>query len=185
MADETPILPAHIEQTIQAIAKLHADHHAQSGPLQRLVERLTAWVGRPGFIVILTAVVMAWIGGNLAAGWSGTVPWDAPPFAWLQGGLALVALYVTVLILTTQRRDDQLAAYREQLTLELAILSEQKTAKIISLLEEARRDNPALVNRVDEEAEAMAVAADPQAVLDAIKDSTEMSLPEIPFPVAE
>ena len=54
--------------------------------------------------------------------------------------MGLLALYVTVLILTTQRRDDQLASYREQLTLELAILGEQKSAKIISLLEELRRD---------------------------------------------
>jgi uncharacterized membrane protein len=70
-----------------------------------------------------------------------------------------------VLILTTQRRDDQLASYRAQLTIELAILSEQKSAKIISLLEEQRRDHPHLENRADNEAAAMAEAADPQAVL--------------------
>ena len=90
--------------------------------------------------------------------------------------MGLLALYVTVLILTTQRREDQLAGYREQLTLELAILGEQKSAKIIALLEEMRRDSPSLRNRVDEEAAAMAVAADPQAVLDAIKESEEMPL---------
>ena len=81
-----------------------------------------------------------------------------------------------MLILTTQRREDQLAGYREQLTLELAILSEQKSAKIISLLEEMRRDSPTLRNRVDEEAAAMSVAADPQAVLDAIKETDVESL---------
>jgi hypothetical protein len=36
LADETPILPAHIEDTIRAIAKLHADHHLEAGGLQRL-----------------------------------------------------------------------------------------------------------------------------------------------------
>jgi hypothetical protein len=54
-------------------------------------------------------------------------------------------------------------------------LSEQKSAKIISLLEEQRRDHPHLENRVDTEAAAMAVAADPQTVLDAIKDSAAAS----------
>ena len=63
------------------------------------------------------------------------------------------------------------------MTLELAILSEQKTAKIIALLEEERRDNPNLRNRVDEQAAAMAIAADPQAVLDAIKDSEDTVVP--------
>ena len=176
MVDETPILPAHIEDTIQAIAKLHADHRQEAGTLQRFIERLTAWIGRPRFIAALTVVIMLWVAGNVAMTLSGRPPWDDPPFAWLQGALGLLALYVTILILTTQRREDQLAGYREQLTLELAILGEQKSAKIIALLEEMRRDNPLLRNRVDEEAAAMAVAADPQAVLDAIKESEDSPL---------
>ncbi len=57
------------------------------------------------------------------------------------------------------------------ITLELAILGEQKSAKIIELLEEMRRDDPSLRDRVDHEAAAMSTPADPQAVLDAIKDS--------------
>ena len=178
MADETPILPAHIEDTLKAIAKLHADHRQEAGRLQRLVERLTAWIGRPRFIAALTAFVALWIVSNVGMILAGTRPWDEPPFAWLQGILGLLALYVTVLILTTQRREDQLAGYREQLTLELAILSEQKSAKIIALLEEMRRDSPTLKNRVDEEAAEMAVAADPQAVLDAIKENEEILLVE-------
>ena len=56
----------------------------------------------------------------------------------------------------------QLAEHREQMTLELVILSEQKLAKIIQLLEESRRDNPLLDNRVDASADAMATPADPQ-----------------------
>ena len=175
--DDAPILPAHIEQTIQAIAKLQSDHHQEAGTLQRSVERLTAWIGRPRFIALLTALIGLWVTLNLTAVWLGAVPWDPPPFGWLQGLLGVLALYVTVLILTTQRREDQLAGYREQLTLELAILSEQKTAKIIALLEEARRDNPNLRNRIDEEAAAMAVAADPHAVLEAIKDSEDTVVP--------
>ena len=77
---------------------------------------------------------------------------------------------MVILILATQQREYQLAQLREQLTLELAILSEQKTAKVIQLLEESRRDNPLIRDRVDQEAEAMAQPADPQSVLDAIKE---------------
>lgn len=118
-AVETPILPAHVDETVQAIARFHAGHRQEAGTLQRMVERLTAWIGRPQFIAGFTVVIVLWIGANLATIMFGVTPWDEPPFAWLQGGVALVALYVTVLILTTQRRDDQLAGYREQLTLEL------------------------------------------------------------------
>jgi uncharacterized membrane protein len=55
--------------------------------------------------------------------------------------------------------------------LELTILSEQKTAKVIQLLEEFRRDNPLIHDRVDQEADVMAQPADPQSVLDAIKET--------------
>ena len=171
MPADTPILPAHIEDTVQAIARLHAEHYQQSTRLQRVVDRMTALLGRPGFVGLLTLVVLAWAFANLAAGWLGWTPVDPPPFAWLQGVVGLMALYMTALILATQRREDLLAGHREQLTLELAILSEQKSAKIIQLLEEMRRDDPSLANRVDHEAAAMSLPADPQAVLDAIKDS--------------
>jgi hypothetical protein len=55
--------------------------------------------------------------------------------------------------------------------LELGILSEQKTAKVIELLEESRRDSPLIPDRVDQEANAMAQPSDPQSVLDAIKET--------------
>jgi uncharacterized membrane protein len=172
---ETRILPAHIEETIQAIARLHAEHRFEAGRLQRAVDRSTAWLGRPSSIGIVTLCVVIWVFGNSIAAGLGRKPWDPPPFNWLQGALALMALYVTLFILTTQRRDDELASYREQLTLELAILGEQKAAKIISLIEELRRDDPHLRNRVDEIAAAMSIPADPQVVLDAIKESAEVA----------
>lgn len=167
----TPILPAHIEETVQAIAKLHAEHYERATPVQRLIERVIAFLGRPAFAGVLTAVILSWIGANLAAMWTGFEPVDPPPFAWLQGAVAVAALYMTTLILTTQRRDDELAGYREQLTLELAMLGEQKSAKIIRLLEEMRRDDPLIENREDQEATLMSTPSDPESVLEAIKDS--------------
>jgi uncharacterized membrane protein len=166
-----PTLPAHIEETIRAIAQLHAEHHENAAPLQRAVDRMTALLGRPRFIGVLTVIVVGWIGLNLLAAALGYRPVDPAPFSWLGGVVSLVSLYMVVLILATQRREDQLAQHRELLILELAILSEQKTAKVIQLLEEFRRDNPLIRNRVDQEAEVMAQPADPQSVLEAIKET--------------
>src|SRR5690349_20407487 len=171
MPNRLPILPAHIESTVRSIAELHTQHDQRTTMLQRTVDRTTAWVGRPAFIGVLTAVVLGWVLGNLVISWMGHEPWDPPPFAWLASLLSLMALYMTVLILATQRHDDELASHREQLTLELAILSEQKSAKIIELLEELRRDSPHLANRNDAEAGAMSKPADPQAVLEAVVDT--------------
>lgn len=104
---------------------------------------------------------------------------DAPPFNWLQGGAGVLALYITVLILTTRRRENELSELREQLNLELVITNEQKTAKVIQLLEELRRDMPQVKNRVDAEAVAMAQPANPEVMLEAIKETQELSEPLI------
>jgi uncharacterized membrane protein len=162
----------HIEDTVQAIARLRAEHDRRATPLQRTVDRLTARAGSPGFVVLLTILVVSWIAMNCLFMAIGGKPIDEPPFFWMQGAVALAALYMTVLILTTQRRENELASHHEQLTLELAILSEQKAAKIISLLEELRKDHPEIQNRVDDEAAAMSAPADPQSVLEAIKKHT-------------
>ena len=173
MPDEarTPILPAHIDDTVRAIARLHAEHHGEATTSQRLVERLTAGAGRPRSLIVLTVLMVGWMALNLALPVLGHKAWDEPPFSWLQGATGIAALYMTILILVTQRREDQLASHREQLTLELGILSEQKAAKIIELLEELRRDLPHVRDRVDEEAVAMSAPADPEAVLNAIKET--------------
>ncbi len=71
--------------------------------------------------------------------------------------------------MTAQRRADGLTGHREQLTLELAILSEQKSAKIIALIEELRRDDPSISNRSDAHADELATPTDPVAVADALK----------------
>ena len=168
--DRQPILPAHIEETVRAIAQLHAKHHDEATPLQRFTANLTAKAGHPSFIVVLTALVAGWIAFNFLLEAMGHQPIEQPPFFWLQGLIGLSALFMTVLILSTQRRDDELASHREQLTLELAILGDQKAAKIIQLLQELRRDDPNLRDRTDREADAMSAPADPEAVLNAIKD---------------
>ena len=166
--DGTPILPAHIEETVKAIGRVQAQHENEATPLERLMEQLTAAIGRPAFLVWLALAVAAWTLGNALSPRFGYAPIDPPPFSWLQGAISLSALSVTVIILTSQRRADKLAGLRAQLTLELAILGEQKTAKVIDLLEEHRRDNPLMADRSDPEANDMAKPADPEAVLEAI-----------------
>ena len=172
MADiRAPILPAHIEDTVQAIAEVHLEHHRRATPVQRAVDRMTRFVGRPRFVGLMTAAFSIWILLNVALHLLKREPFDPLPFPWLETFATLLALYISVLILITQRRENELTEHREQLTLELSILSEKKAAKIIELLEELRRDLPNVRERVDAEASDMAKPADPHAVLQAINET--------------
>jgi uncharacterized membrane protein len=166
---ETPTELTYLEDTFQAIARVRTEHNRKATLLERIVDKLTGRAGRPGFVVFLTVVIVGWLGLNYGFLLLGKKPIDEPPFFWMQGVVSLAALYMTVLILATQRRENELASHHEHLTLELAVLSEQKTAKIISLLEELRLDHPDIHDRIDNEAAAMSAPTDPQSVLETIK----------------
>jgi uncharacterized membrane protein len=162
----------HIEETIRVSAKLQADHHEAATRSQLFIQRLVAVLARPFFIALLLSAALLWAGGNLLAVAGGHPAIDPPPFAWMELAVSLAALCLTALILSTQRHDDVLAQRRQQMTLELAILGEQKLAKIIQLLEESRRDNPLLGNRIDPSADAMSIPTDPHALSETIDRSS-------------
>ncbi|THD44708.1 MAG: DUF1003 domain-containing protein [Bradyrhizobium sp.] len=168
-------MPDHIEQTIESIKRLEAEHYVSASPQQRAVGHITALIGRPLFVALLALAIVGWIAINLADIAQGRVPIDAPPFQWLQGAMTLISLFLVVFILGAQRHENELDEHQKLLTLELAILNEKKTAKVIRLLEEFRRDNPQIRNRVDKEAEVLAQPADPRLVLEAIKDNRSNS----------
>ena len=168
------LLPPHIEHTVDAIAELHRQHRRRATPSQHVVAQLTAFVARPRFVGGMTLVFATWIGVNGFVKLAGYAPPDPPPFSYIQAITGVFGVYITLLILITQRRENQLSEARDQLTLELAILNEQKTAKIIALLEELRRDSPTVPDRADPEAEQLSQPADTQLVIDALRATTQL-----------
>jgi uncharacterized membrane protein len=166
-------LPSHIAETVDAVAQIHADHHLKRTPIERFMDDWTARLARPAVLAGVVCGVVLWISVNLLAPLGGYAIIDAPPFPWLFEMLTFLGLVMGILILSTQRRADQLAELREQMTLELASVTERKVAKVIELIEELRRDSPTLQNRTDHEAKQMSVRTSPGEVLIAIKDSHE------------
>ncbi len=151
--------------SVDDLAKLHQEHARRASALQRAIGHVTAAIARPPFAVGLVVVAAAWA---LAAALDRR-GFQSPTFAWLELAATVTALITAVLILVTQRRDDELAERRAQLNLQLALLGDRRSAKIIALLEELRRDAPELRNRFDAESHALATPADPQKVLHAIE----------------
>lgn len=130
-----------------------------------------AFLGKPAFAGLLTLVIAGWIGADFCRARAGYGWIDSPPFPIMSAILALMAVYMMAVVLISQRRAQTLADHREQLVLQLALLNDQKTAKLIALLEELRRDDPLVRNRADDHAEQLTRPADPEAVIDAIRES--------------
>jgi uncharacterized membrane protein len=120
-------VPPLVAEIVPAMASLHADHRESATFAERILDRVTSFVGRPFFLLVISLMSAAWIGGNVLAGWLRGPILDAPPFAGMDLILTLFALYIAILILTSQRRADRLANLREQMTRELVLLTEQKT----------------------------------------------------------
>ena len=171
MAPDAPTVLPHVEETVAKIGELHGAHYREAGALQKLVSAATATVAQPATLAVISLAVAGWICLNVAmtaAGWRAPDPF---PFPLLSAAVSTLALHLAAMILIAQRHDDELATRRDQLTLEIAILSEQKTAKIIALLEAFRRNDWRQSDDRDQVAEALAEPADPQAVLDALRSA--------------
>ena len=158
------------DATVDQLAKLYDRHDQRTTRVQRLANRITFALGKPMSLVIIFGVAIAWIIGNYIARATGSMALEEFPFPDLGFIATIGALLVALLILTTQRHDEELAENRAQLALHIAMLSERKIAKIIELLEEQRRDNPLLPSRIDHEASNMAQPADHDSVLGLIED---------------
>ena len=164
-----PEIPDHVDKAVRSVAQLHTEHHGNATTPQRWVNRITAFMARPWFIALVGLGAAVWIGANLMANKLGLEAVDAPAFPWLQGAANLFSLFIVMLVLVAQKHEDELNAHRDTLTLELAILSEHKIAKVIQLLEELRRDSPQIQDRVDPQAEQMSEPADAGSVLGATR----------------
>jgi len=167
--DEQPKAPPHVEESVAAIVELHRSHFRKAGAGQRWVSAATAAVARPFTLALIVVAVFSWIGLNAYVTADGKVAPDPYPYSFLSLTVSTGGLLLAAMILIAQKHDDELATLRDQLTLEIAILAEQKTAKVIALLEEFRRSAPDVEDRHDEVAEALAAPADPSVVIDAIQ----------------
>ena len=175
MADDSPQrnFPDHVDKAVRSVSQLHSQHHERTTAPQRAVNRTAAFMGRPWFLVLAVTSAAAWIAANSMASRFGLEAVDPPPFPWLEVTATLFSLLLVMLVLAAQRHEDELNAHRDTLTLELAILSEHKIAKVIQLLEELRRDSPHVQDRDDPQAEQMAEPSDAGSVLDAVRANDE------------
>jgi len=164
-----------VDETIESIAQLERQAEADASHHQRAIERLTRAVGRPRTLYLAACASLVWVAVNAGAAAVGARQLDPPPFAWLSLAASVASLLTTLMILVTANRADALGDRRERLALQIALLTDRKTAKIIALLEELRRDSPAVRNRPDAEAAALSQASDPHAITAELEKRTPVA----------
>ena len=164
-------LSEQVVQNIETIIGFQAKQ-AQKLPLSdRLVGKIAAFFGKSEFLYLQLFFFASWaICSHLAPQ---LLPFGLPSFDAKEMGIDMAALLITTGVLVQQSRQDRLAEQRSHLTLQINLLTEQKIAKLIQLVEELRADLPVIRDRHDIEAEIMQRVTDPQVVLDILQDNLE------------
>lgn len=154
-----------ISQNIETILEFYARDEKKLSRSQRALESISGSVGRPLYLGAIVLLVALWMLGNVIAHRMGYAEFDPAPFLWLQGLVGLGALLTTTVLLIKQNRLADLEERRAHLELQVNLLTEQKTTKLINLMEELRRDLPNVRNRHDPEAAALQQPTDAEQVL--------------------
>jgi uncharacterized membrane protein len=163
-----------ISQNIEAVLEFYNREEQKISSSQRALEQISNFIGQPVFLGIILLFVALWILANTLLLQFGMADFDPPPFIWLQGIVGLGALLTATIVLTKQNRLAKLAERRAHLDLKVTLLTEQKAAKLIDLVEELRRDLPNVKDRHDSEAAALQKSMNPDLVLAALDERSEL-----------
>lgn len=164
------LVPDAVLKNIETIIELETQHESSLPLHQRIIEKTAASFGQPWFLYFQIVFFAIWWFGSQVIN-EKLVQWNLPRFNVYEQGLDVASLLISTGVLIYQARQEKVAEERSHLTLQLNLLTEQKIAKLIALVEELRTDLPNVRNRHDSEASEMQKTTNPQVVLNALKET--------------
>ena len=154
-------LPQQVIDNIETIIGFQAKQEQKAPWHEKLLHQVSAIFGKSRFLYAQLIFFAIWIALSYVVG-DAALPFNFPKYNFQDQTLDMAALLISTGVLVRQSHQENLAEQRSHLMLQINLLTEQKTAKIIALLEE---------NRHDWEAEIMQQATDPQVVLNILEEN--------------
>jgi uncharacterized membrane protein len=170
--DVNELLLDRVIENIEAIAN-HQDRYQQNSTAhQRGLDKVAAIFCQSKFLYVQIGFLTTWaICSDLSDRY--ILLANFPRFDLREEGLGVASLLISTGVLIYQTRQGKISEDRSHLMLQLNLITEQKIAKLISLVEELRTDLPNVKNRADLEAQIMQQVIDPQAILEVIQQNSE------------
>ena len=168
MSDDRSLNSA-LRRNIDALRRRRAHEEEGAALDEKLARAVTRFAGSMRFVYVHALIYGAWIVANL--GWiRGIEPWD-PSFVVLAMIASVEAIFLSTFILITQNRMAAAADRRTELDLQVSLLAEAEITKLVELVSLiAERMN--LTASEEHEIEEMKQRVAPEAVLDAIEETT-------------
>jgi uncharacterized membrane protein len=157
------------KRNIEAISELEHRAVAQRSAAQRFSEAVVDFAGSIRFMLVQVAAIAAWIVWNLPA-LSPFPTFDPYPFSLLGMAASAEAIFLSLFILTGQKRLQRQADHRAHLDLQISMLSEAEATKTLEMLR-ALCAHFGLEQAKDEEMLELADRINPEGLLADIKQS--------------
>ena len=126
-------VPKVARSNIEAIMHIEQEFLEQRSPGDHISDIVSGLAGSLGFVVAHIVIFSAWIVINL-----GLIPglpvFDRFPFGLLSLAVGLEAIFLSTFVLMSQNRQTHQADHWAHLGLQISLLSEQETAKILHLV---------------------------------------------------
>lgn len=122
----------------QFFRSLEADALNRRPFLIRVSDELTAWCGSTTFLILNLAFFIAWIMVNTYQ-FPGITQFDPYPFGFLTMAVSLEAIVLSIFVLISQNRSSYTSMLRDEVQLQVNLISEQEITKILQILSEMRK----------------------------------------------
>jgi len=126
-------VPGVAQRNIDAIAQLEQEFTRQRSTLDRVSDGISSFVGSVQFVLAHAVAFLIWILLN-----AGIVPglpaFDPYPFTFLNLVLAIEAVFLSTFVLMSQNRQNHQADRWAHLDLQVSLLGEQETTKMLQML---------------------------------------------------
>jgi len=116
----------------RAFGAIKAQHAARRTPLQALADALNDFASSTPFLVCHVAWFLGWILYN--TGLLGFEPFDPYPFGFLTLVVSLEAIFLSIFVLMSQKRESAIAELREELALQVNLRMEEEVTKTLQLV---------------------------------------------------
>jgi uncharacterized membrane protein len=154
-------------KNIETMRKIEDAQMAKRTGADRIASAIARFCGSMTFVWIHVVFFTAWIGYNEMPGLK---PFDPYPFTFLTLVVSLEAIFLSTFILISQNYDMRIAEQRNQLDLQINLLSEQENTKMLQILERIARKVGAH-DGDDPEVRALEQATRPDALVEQIEEA--------------
>jgi uncharacterized membrane protein len=168
-AEPTNESTAGVAANVAEIVRLEQRDRLAMSRTDHISNWLAAFSGRIAFAGLHAAFFAVWIVWN--AGWLPVAPFDAYPFGLLTVIVSLEAIFLSTFVLISQNQQARLADRRAKVDLQINVLTEQETTRILTIVTELSRRFDLLATRDIDPAESHPL--EQQTILTEVMDTID------------